>query len=253
MVRVSIVLKMTKRLKFFLSHISISILLALIIIAWVFLIWYPQPLAQAVGVTHIFLMMVAIDVVLGPILGFVVYKAGKKTLKFDLAVIILIQITALGYGLYSIAQGRPAWLVYNVDRFELVRNNEIIDTKTPDVQVKFREPSWFKPKFAAIELAKNNEERSKNIFEEVVGGISLAQRPERYVALAQAKSQIQKRAQNLIELEKYNSKQQLKLVLEEYPSADAWVPLKANAIDMVVLINRSSAQVIKIVNLRPWK
>ncbi|RSP45394.1 type IV pilin accessory protein, partial [Acinetobacter baumannii] len=70
---------------------------------------------------------------------------------------------------------------------------------------------------------------------------------------AQAKSQIQKRAQNLIELEKYNSKQQLKLVLEEYPSADAWVPLKANAIDMVVLINRSSAQVIKIVNLRPWK
>lgn len=45
---------MTKRLKFFFSHLSISILLALIIIAWVFLIWYPQPLAQAVGVTHIF-------------------------------------------------------------------------------------------------------------------------------------------------------------------------------------------------------
>lgn len=244
---------MTKRLIFFLSHLSISILLALIIIAWVFLIWYPQPLAQAVGVAHIFLMMVAIDVVLGPILGFFVYKEGKKTLKFDLSVIILIQLSALGYGLYSIAQGRPVWLVYNVDRFELVRNNEIIDTNIQKVQAQFRNPSWFKPKFAAVQIAKNSEERSKNMFEELLGGVSLAQRPERYVGLAQVKPQIQKRAQNLNELEKYNSKQQVKTVLKKYPSADAWVPLKANAIDMVVLMNKNSAQVVKIVDLRPWK
>lgn len=244
---------MNKRLIFFLSHLSISILLALIIIAWVFLIWYPQPLAQAVGVTHIFLMMVAIDVVLGPILGFFVYKEGKKTLKFDLSVIILIQLSALGYGLYSIAQGRPVWLVYNVDRFELVRNNEIIDTNIQKVQAQFRNPSWFKPKFAAVQIAKNSEERSKNMFEELLGGVSLAQRPERYVGLVQVKPQIQKRAQNLNDLEKYNSKQEVKTVLKEYPSADAWVPLKANAIDMVVLMNKNSAQVVKIVDLRPWK
>lgn len=244
---------MTKRLIFFLSHFSISILVALVIIAWVFLIWYPQSLAQAVGVTHIFLMMVVIDMVLGPILGFFVYKEGKKTLKFDLAVIILIQLSALGYGLYSIAQGRPVWLVYNVDRFELVRNNEIIDTNIQKVQAQFRNPSWFKPKFAAVQIAKNSEERSNNMFEELLGGVSLAQRPERYVGLAQVKPQIQKLAQNLNELEKYNSKQQVKEILKKYPSADAWVPLKANAIDMVVLMNKSSAQVVKIVDLRPWK
>ncbi|MDN8245099.1 TfpX/TfpZ family type IV pilin accessory protein [Acinetobacter baumannii] len=244
---------MSKHLKFFFSHLTISFGVALSIIAWIFLIWYPEPLAQAVGVTYIFLMMVAIDVVLGPILGVFIYKEDKKTLKFDLAVIILIQLSALGYGLYSIAQGRPAWLVYNVDRFELVRNNEIIDAANQKVQAQFMKPSWFNPKFAAVQIAKNNEERNKNMFEELLGGVSLAQRPERYVGLPQVKLQIQKHAQNLNELEKFNSKQQLKLVLEEYPSADAWVPLKANAIDMVVLINRSSAQVIKIVNLRPWK
>lgn len=243
---------MTKRLKFFLSHLSISILLALIIIAWVFLVWYPQPLAQAVGVTHIFLMMVAIDVILGPILSLMVYKEDKKTLKFDLIVIISIQLFALDYGLYSIAQGRPVWLVYNVDRFELVRNNEIIDTNIQKIQAQFRTPSWFSPKFAAVQIAKNNEERSKNMFDELLGGISLAQRPERYVAIAQVRLQIQKRAQNLNELEKYNSKQQVKEILKKYPSADAWVPLKAKAIDMVVLMNKSSAQVIKIVDLRPW-
>lgn len=95
-------------------------------IGLVFFIWYPVPLATAVGVTHIFLIILAIDIIVGPFLGLVVYKHGKKTLKFDLGVIILLQILALCYGVHSIEQGRPAWIAYNVDRFELVRKNEII-------------------------------------------------------------------------------------------------------------------------------
>lgn len=81
---------MSNRLKFFLSHLFISCLIALLVIGLVFFIWYPSPLATAVGVTHIFLMMLAIDVIVGPILGLLVYKEGKKTLKFDLGVIIVL-------------------------------------------------------------------------------------------------------------------------------------------------------------------
>ena len=106
-----------KRLKFFLSHLSISFLIALLVIGVVFIVWYPSPLATAVGVTHIFLMLLAIDVVIGPILGLLVYKEGKKSLKFDLTVIILLQLSALFYGIYSIEQGRPVWIAFNVDRF----------------------------------------------------------------------------------------------------------------------------------------
>ncbi len=72
---------MPKRIKFFLNHISISIFLALVAIVMVFFIWYPSPLATAVGVTHIFLMLLAIDVIIGPVLGFIVYKEGKKHLN----------------------------------------------------------------------------------------------------------------------------------------------------------------------------
>ena len=75
---------MSKRLKFFLGHLILSFLIALIVIGIVFFIWYPSPFTQAVGVTHIFLMMLAIDVIIGPILGLLVYKEGKKTLKMDL-------------------------------------------------------------------------------------------------------------------------------------------------------------------------
>lgn len=244
---------MSKRLKFFLCHLSISVLIALLVIGLVFFIWYPSPLATAVGVTHIFLMLLVIDVILGPLLGLLVYKEGKKTLKFDLSVIILIQIVALCYGVFSIEQGRPAWLVYNVDRFELVRKNELVDTNIQQAQPQFQKPSWFKPQYVATEFAKDTQQRNDEMFAEVFSGISIAQRPERYVELTQAKNQIQQRALQLKELEQYNSKTHVEKTLAEYPKANAWLPLKANAVDMVVLVNKESASIIKIVDLRPWQ
>lgn len=243
---------MNKRIKFFLTHLSISFLIALLVIGLVFFIWYPSPLATAVGVTHIFLMMLAIDVIVGPLLGLLVYKQGKKSLKFDLTVIIAIQISALLYGVYSIEQGRPAWLVYNVDRFELVRKNELVDTNIQQAQPQFQKPSWFKPQYVATEFAKDTQQRNDEMFAEVFSGISIAQRPERYVELTQAKNQIQQRALPLVELQRYNPKTDVEKTLAKYPKADAWLPLKANAVDMVVLLNKETAEVIKIVDLRPW-
>ncbi|MEN8429975.1 TfpX/TfpZ family type IV pilin accessory protein [Acinetobacter towneri] len=244
---------MSKRLKFFLSHLFISCLIALFVIGLVFFVWYPSPLSTAVGVTHIFLMLLVIDVILGPLLGLLVYKEGKKTLKFDLSVIILIQIAALCYGVYSIEQGRPAWLVYNVDRFELVRKNEVILANVDQAQPQFQQVSWTGPQLAAVKLAVSPQQRQNDMFTEVLGGISLAQQPDRYVELTQAKNQIQQRALQLKELEQYNSKTEVKKTLAKYPKADAWLPLKANAVDMVVLVNKESASIIKIVDLRPWQ
>ena len=244
---------MTPRIKFFLVHIITSVIIAFLLTLLVFFIWYPSPLAIAVGVTHIFLMLLVIDVILGPLLGLLVYKEGKKTLKFDLSVIILIQISALCYGVFSIEQGRPAWLVYNVDRFELVRKNELINTNIQQARPQFQQPSWFKPQYVATEFAKDIQQRNDEMFAEVLGGISIAQRPERYVELTQAKTQIQQRALPLVELQQYNPKTDVEKTLAEYPKADAWLPLKANAVDMVVLVNKESASIIKIVDLRPWQ
>ena len=244
---------MSKRFKFFLSHLFISCLIALLVIGLVFFIWYPSPLATAVGVTHIFLMLLVIDVILGPLLGLLVYKDGKKTLKFDLSVIILVQITALGYGVFSIEQGRPAWLVYNIDRFELVRKNELVDTNIQHAQPQLQKPSWFKPQYVATEFAKDTQQRNDEMFAEVFSGISIAQRPERYVEITQAKNQIQQRAKKLDLLDQYNDQLVIKQTLAKYPQATAFVPLKANAIDMTVLINKEKGEVVKIVDLRPWK
>ena len=242
---------MSKRLKFFLSHLTISFLIALFVVGLVFFIWYPSSLATAVGVTKIFLMMLTIDVIIGPILGLLVYKEGKKSLKFDLTVIILLQLSALFYGIYSIEQGRPVWIVFNVDRFELVRKNEIVDQNINHAQPQFQQPSWLKPQFVAMEFAKNIEQRNNDMFAEVLGGISIAQRPERYVDFIQAKQQIQQRAQKLELLQQYNNKSDVEKILAQYPQVTAFLPLKASVMDMTVLVDQNS-NVVKIVDLRPW-
>ena len=166
-------------------------------------------------------MLLVIDVILGPLLGLLVYKESKKTLKFDLSVIILIQIAALCYGVFSIEQGRPAWLVYNVNRFELVRKNELVDTNIQHVQPQSQKPSWFKPQYVATEFAKDIQQHNDEMFAEVFSGISISQRPERYVELTQAKNQIQQRALPLVELQQYNPKTDVENTLAKYPHADA--------------------------------
>ena len=243
---------MSKRLKFFLNHLFISFLIALLVVGLVFFIWYPAPLAKAVGVTHIFLMMLTIDVIVGPLLGLLVYKEDKKSLKFDLTIIIAIQISALLYGIYSIEQGRPVWIVYSVDRFELVRKNEIILENINHVKPQFQQLSWLKPQFVATQFAQDVKQRNDDMFAEVLGGISLAQKPERYVDFSQAKAQLQKRAQSLELLQQYNDKAVVENILAKYPQATAFLPMKASAVDMTVLINHKG-EVVKIVDLKSWQ
>lgn len=109
------------RIKAFAWHLGCSLLIASAALVLVFAVWYPAPLHVALGVTSVFLLVLLVDVVIGPFLTLLVYKQGKKTLLFDMAVIIALQLSALLYGLWTVAEGRPVWLVFNVDRFDLVQ------------------------------------------------------------------------------------------------------------------------------------
>ena len=244
---------MSPRIKFFIKHLSASFIVALLVLGWVFTLWYPAPLAKATGVTHIVLLMIAIDVIIGPVLGFIIYKAHKQSLKFDLMVIVLLQIFALGYGVYSVSEGRPVWTVFNGNRFELVRNNEIIDASANSrVDNGYYHPSLLGPKYVAVKIAEDQLEREKNMFEELQGSISLAQRPERYVAIAEANGRIIETAEDISDLNNYNSEQAVDSILDSYPSASSYLGLKANVIDMTVLLD-NKGNTIDIVDLRPWQ
>lgn len=236
------------KLKAFFIHLTISLLTVLVAYFLIHLLWYPTPLFKATDASKIFIMILLVDLILGPLLTFVVYKKHKKTLKIDLTVIVLIQLSALSYGLYSVYQARPVWIAYVVDRFELVRANDILEEDE-----KIYHLPKFGPKYIYVDLAGlNATEKLDSILDETTYNISPSQKPKFYNNFELAKPLIIKNTQEINLLNSYNNSMEVRKFLEKHPTADSFLPLKANAVDMTALIDRDTGKVIEIVDLRPW-
>ncbi|ENX33176.1 hypothetical protein F889_03115 [Acinetobacter colistiniresistens] len=245
---------MSNRIKVALIHEGISIIVLSLFLSWVFCIWYPSPLAKAMGLIYLIVLIAFIHIVIAPLLTLFIYKDGKKTLVFDLSIIVVVQIVALCYGVWTIAQGRPAWIVYDLDSFEVVRPIDIEKSNSTAKNTnKYQQAFWLKPQYVAIQLNKEDDKEFTNDVLSMMFGGSRVLQQERYVSLEKLKTQIQKIAQSLELLDQYNDKVQVHKILAQYPQATAFVPLKANAVDMTILINKEKGEVVKIVDLRPWK
>ncbi len=242
---------MQARTKAFAIHLAISTLIAACVLYLIFYIWYSAPLHNAVGVTQIFLILLCVDVVLGPLLTLLVYKVGKKSLVLDLSVIAALQVSALLFGIWTVAEGRPAWLVYGAGRFELVRALDI-DQRNTGSHSLYAQPSWLGPHWVGAAMPLDLQRGNDIIFESVSGGFDIYQRPNLYRPLPDMKGAMLRNARSLGVLEKFNTTPTLQKSLIKHPDADAWLPLRANNQDMVVLINKDTAEVIAIVDLRPW-
>jgi hypothetical protein len=243
---------MNFRLRYFSRHFFLSCLLALITLVVVFVFWYPSPLASATGVTSVFLILLGVDVALGPLLTFLVAKEGKKSLRFDLAVIVVLQLAAFLYGMSVVAAGRPVWIVFSKDRFDLVQAYEIEQKNIEQAEAQFQQPGWFGPKWIAARLPTDTDELNDLMFESVAGGADLPYRPELYVEYQSEIEAIEARSFPLAELSKVNPENEVQQVLARWPEATAYLPLMARKQEMTVLINKKSGKVITIVSLKPW-
>jgi hypothetical protein len=101
-------------------HLVISLCVLLPVLAVISLLWYPRPLFTVQGAARVVGVISAVHLVLGPLLTFIVFKPGKKGLKFDLVVIAALQIVALAYGTHTIWSERPRYVVFAVDRYEVL-------------------------------------------------------------------------------------------------------------------------------------
>jgi len=239
------------RFRAFLIHLIASAVLGLGALVLVFLIWYPSILAQVVGVTHVFILMLVIDVIVGPLLTLIIYKAGKKGLKFDLLMIAIIQIAVFSYGLHTVAVGRPAWLVFSVDQFYLVRAADINSDGIKNAPSQYRHAPWFGPKWVAVKLPDNKEKRHQTITEILSAGHSLFASPQLYEPLANAKEKIQPKLHQLSELNKFNDAKTVQTTLAKWPSARNWLPLWSDRQSFLVLLDKN-VQIVSIVDLNPY-
>lgn len=242
---------MPARIKAFLIHFILSLVIALASLLWVFIVWYPAPLHMALGVTYIFTLLVVVDMILGPALTLVVYRKSKKNLALDLLVIAFIQLSALSYGFWTMAEGRPAWLVFNVDRFDVVQVIDI-DRRDLDLAISmYRTPSMLGPQWVGadhLESIKNND----IILESIFGGPDIAQRPYLYRPLNELIESISSAAQPLNKLQMFNDEETVTKILNKWPQASGWIPLMARKQPMSVLLTKDNTEILAVVPLKPW-
>lgn len=240
------------RIRAFLIHLAFSFALAAVAIALAFLVWYPGPLAKAVGMSDIFFMMLGIDVILGPLLTLIVYNPAKKSLRFDLAVIVAVQLAAFAYGLMAIAEARPAWYVFNKDRFDLAQATDLDTSRIALAKAEYRRVSWTGPQWVASVTPPDRAKATELLMESGGGGPDLPQRIDLYVPLADEKAAMLAKAHDVAELARYNAQAAVDALLKSYPKANAWLPLMARITPMTVLIDKTDGAIIAVVDLRPW-
>lgn len=166
-------------------HLLISVAIAAIALLLVLKVWYPPPLFTAEGGNELLFILVAVDVVLGPLITLVIFKSGKPGLRFDLTVIALLQTCALIYGLHVMFVARPVFITMVIDQFETVRANDLDPTDVAQAKQKaFQSLPLTGPVFVAVDLPTNFAALKELMGEAQKSGKIVPHLPQYYVPYA---------------------------------------------------------------------
>ena len=123
-------------------HFAISLAIFFVILYFILIQWYPEPLFSTDGGWRVIQIIVGVDLVLGPLLTLIVFKTGKPGLKFDLTMIALVQFLALSWGVWNTYNERPAAIIYTLDYFTPVPAYQLTEQGMTAAKLKEYGDSW---------------------------------------------------------------------------------------------------------------
>ncbi len=94
-------------------HLLLSLSVFVYLAYQIYFNWYPQPYFSVDGGWQGIRLVAAVDLVLGPVITFLIFDLSKsrKEIVFDLITIVVIQFAALTYGVYLTYTQRPVAIV----------------------------------------------------------------------------------------------------------------------------------------------
>lgn len=169
-------------------HFAISLAVFVILVALMVVYWFPGNLFFMEGGWDGIKIIAPIDLILGPALTLIFYRPWKKNVRFDMSVIVALQVVALGYGVYTAYGQRTAAIVFAENRFETVSYTEFkaaqkaVEAIGQTTQT-IRELGGNMPVIVYAEPFTGEEHRE--YFESVLnGGPELRERSDRYRLLS---------------------------------------------------------------------
>ncbi len=185
------------RINAFLIHFSISLVIFFILLYFILVQWYPQPLFSTDGGWRVIRIIVGVDLVLGPLLTLIVFKPGKKGLKFDLTIIAFVQFLALTWGVWTTYNERPAAVIYTLDYFTPVPAYQLAEQGVTAKDLKKFGNDW--PILIYIDIPK--KDITKILAEALGSGIPVYLLSKYYSKFGKEQAQVLK--ENSMNIEKY--------------------------------------------------
>lgn len=194
---------LTGRFRAAFLHLAASFMVFLLAAMLVFGVWYPYPYSKLSGGADLFQLLMFVDVLLGPLLTFVIFNVEKPAveLRRDLAFVVLIQLVALGYGLWTVVVARPVYLVFEVDRFRVVHAVDI----PKELMSKAPPPFKSLPTFGQGVLSVRQFSSGQESFDATLAalqGLELAARPDFWQPYLDATEQVRSAGKPLVDLKR---------------------------------------------------
>jgi hypothetical protein len=240
------------------AHLGISAAVAGAIFLPIYFVWYPDVLFQSAGGRELFLLVAGVDVTLGPLITTLVYRRGKRGMKFDLAVIAILQVAALAYGVSVLYESRPAYIVFVKDRFDLVRANTIAQDSLGKARVEDRERVPFTgPRVVGARLPEDADERFKLALSGM-GGTDVQAYPEYHVPYEQVRLEAAAAGRPLAALRELNPEKSAEIdrmvaALGREEGRLRFLPTRAGKIDLTAIVDGESGELLRLAALRPWQ
>lgn len=239
-------------------HLSISALIGAATLALMLFLWYPPPLFFGMGGNELALLIVGVDVAIGPLATLVVFNPRKKPLKlllFDLSVIAALQIGALTYGIYAMHQGRPVFTVFTGEHLAVISAVELNpEDLAKGTRAEFRTLSLTGPRLVAVEPPTDPDESSSIAFAAFAGG-GIQHFPKYYVPYADKRVEVLATARSLDELEPGPADlARLQRYLGTTDRSEAQLrclPVNAKRAQMTAIIDARSGELLKILDIPP--
>lgn len=237
-------------------HLLLSVLVASAVTVFIRFILYPDFYFYLSGGLKLLFLIVGVDVVMGPLLTMVVFKPGKKSLKFDLSVIAILQIAALGYGFHTMWVARPVYNVFAIDRFVAVSAAKLDPVALSKAKPEYQVLPWFGPKLVAVQKPTDLKELF-SLIESGLAGADIEVHPKYYVPFESKKQEVIARSKPLGELKKsHGNMVLLEAFLRKYGGSEedyAYLPMQGfseNA--MTAIIRKTDALPVTAIPIDPW-
>lgn len=181
-------------------HLVISALVAALAGVLVLGVWYPWPYAEISGGWAMFWLLVSVDMVIGPMLTLLIYNPTKSrvALILDFSVIGLLQVAALAYGLMSLFEARPVYLVFEYDRFRVVHAADLNDESIAKGAPEFQFLPVTGPRLLSLRRMKDSERLEMTLAE--LSGLHAAMQPTLWQAYVQDAEGVRRRMQPVADL-----------------------------------------------------